>query len=182
MRRKVSLWIVIVLVGALAATTAAAVVLAQRDDGPDGPRADGRVASGWSYPGREESGECQGPETGSLARWGHEDQAPVLPWVLFALATGTAVGLLIAWSPWRAQPATVTAGPPCNGSRSGAQAGVADEVAAESTVTAEVDGDATVTKAQADATAAGPVSGSEDVAAEASDDDDAATQETPPQA
>ena len=108
MRRKVSLWIVIALVGALAATTAAVVVLAQRDDGSDGPRADGRVASGWSHPGLEDNGEWQGPVMGSLAGWEREGETPILPWVLFAVATGTAVGLLIAWSPWRTQPATVT--------------------------------------------------------------------------
>jgi hypothetical protein len=115
MRRKVSLWIVIALVGALAATTAAAVVLAQRDDRPDAPGADGRATAGWPHPGLEESGPWQGPVMGAVAGWEREDETPVLPWVLFALASGTAVGLLIAWSPWRMTPAPATTSPTVGG-------------------------------------------------------------------
>lgn len=110
MRRKVSLWVVIALVGALAATTAAIVVLAQRDDRGDGSRGGERSAAGLPPSWSEERGEWQGPMMGPVA-WERESEAPVLPWVLFAVATGTAVGLLVAWSPWRGQPATVTVGP-----------------------------------------------------------------------
>jgi hypothetical protein len=115
MRRKVSLWIVIALVGALAATTAAAVVLAQRDDRPHAAGADGRATAGWAHPGLEERSGWQGPVMGTVAAWEHDDETPVLPWVLFALASGTAVGLLIAWSPWRMTPAPATTSPTVRG-------------------------------------------------------------------
>lgn len=138
MKRKVSLWIVSVLVGALAATTAATVVLAQRDDGRGDIRADGRVASGWSHPGLEENGEWQGPVMGSLAGWEREGETPILPWVLFAVATGTAVGLLIAWSPWRAQPVTVTVDAPRAGGDVDARAHETQDTAAKEIAVGEI--------------------------------------------
>jgi hypothetical protein len=128
MRRKVSLWVVIVLVGALAATTAAVVVLARRDSRADGPRGGDRPTAGLPHPWSEERGEWQRPMMGSVAGWEYEGEAPILPWVLFAVATGAAVGLLVAWSPWRAQLTTATAGPSESGG--GAQASETVEASA----------------------------------------------------
>jgi hypothetical protein len=150
MRRKASLWIVIALVGALAAATAAAVVLAQRDDRPDDPGAYGRVPAGWSHPESEANGEWQGPVMGSVAGWEGDDETPILPWVLFAVATGTAVGLLVAWSPWRAGPATVTVATPQGHGDVGAQGHATPHAAAPEMVVAETVGeDATETLAEA---------------------------------
>jgi hypothetical protein len=113
MHRKVSLWIVIALVCALAATTAAVVVLATRDDG--GSRATARQANGaWPRAGDDGQSGRQAPVMGDMrGAWGDGRDAPILPWVLFALATGTAVGLLVAWSPWKTAGAGAAAGPSC---------------------------------------------------------------------
>jgi len=111
MNRKVSLWIVIALVCALAATTAAVVVLATRDDG--GSRATARQTDGaWPRAGDDGQNGRQAPVMGDMrGAWGDGRDAPILPWVLFALATGTAVGLLVAWSPWKTAGARAAAGP-----------------------------------------------------------------------
>jgi hypothetical protein len=111
MHRKVSLWIVIALVCALAATTAAVVVLATRDDG--GSRATARQANGaWPRAGDDGQSGRQAPVMGDMrGAWGDGRDAPILPWVLFALATGTAVGLLVAWSPWKTAGAGAAVGP-----------------------------------------------------------------------
>lgn len=116
MTRKVSLWIVIALVGALAATTAAVVVLATDDNG-DGRVAADLPAGGPWHQTLEESGEGPvGPGMGGM-KVGRDDgrDASLLPWVLFALACGTAVGLLVAWSPWRGTPAPAASGPTAAG-------------------------------------------------------------------
>jgi len=111
MNRKVSLWIVIALVCALAATTTAVVVLATRDDGSS--RATARQANGaWPRAGDDGQNGRQAPVMGDMSGgWGDGRDAPILPWVLFALATGTAVGLLVAWSPWKTAGAGAAAGP-----------------------------------------------------------------------
>lgn len=103
MRRKVSLWIVILLVAALAATTAATVVLATDDR-------DGRVAADEALP-TGPHGQWQMPFGGEHEPgWYGDRHDEVLPWILFAVATGAAVGMLIAWSPWRTSPATTGGG------------------------------------------------------------------------
>lgn len=111
MNRKVSLWIVIALVCALAATTTAVVVLATHDDG--GSRATARQANGaWPRAGNDGQNGRQAPVMGDMrGAWGDGRDAPILPWVLFALATGTAVGLLVAWSPWKTAGAGAAVGP-----------------------------------------------------------------------
>jgi len=88
------------------------IVLATRDG-------DGRAAAArspgesWSHGWSDAQGERQLPVMGDMrAGWGGGREAPVLPWVLFAIATGTAVGLLVAWSPWRTAPAGAVSGPP----------------------------------------------------------------------
>lgn len=113
MTRKVSMWIVIALIGALAATTAAVIVLATHDD------ADRRAASArspgdaWSHGWSDTHGDWQLPVMGDMcSAWDGGRDTPILPWVLFAIATGTAVGLLVAWSPWRTAPARAASGPP----------------------------------------------------------------------
>ncbi len=103
MSHKVSLWIVIALVGALAAMTAAVVVLATNDnDGWSGPRETRQSGDQdpWQMP-------VMGQERHAR---GDDGEAGLLPWALFAIATGTAAGLLLAWSPWRRTPAPVVAG------------------------------------------------------------------------
>lgn len=105
MTRKVSLWIVIVLVGALAATTAAVIVLATDDDAGGRGAAAPPTGEAWSHGWGDGQDGGAVPMRGDLrGDWGGHD-APLLPWALFALVTGTAVGLPVAWSPWRATPA-----------------------------------------------------------------------------
>ena len=70
-------------------------------------------------------------------------ETPILPWVLFAVATGTAVGLLIAWSPWRAQPATVAVDAPRTGGGVDTQVHEIQETAATEIVVIEIADDAT---------------------------------------
>jgi hypothetical protein len=112
MTRKVSMWIVVALVGALAATTAAVVVLATHD------RVESRAARGlppaddWSHGWPDAQGDRRLPVMGELrGDWDGGRESPILPWVLFAVSTGTAVGLLVAWSPWRTAHAGAVSGP-----------------------------------------------------------------------
>ena len=113
MTRKVSLWIVIALVVALAATTAAVIVLATHDERGDRTAAVVSPQEGWSHGWSDAQGQQPPPMMGDLrGDWDGGRDAPWLPWMLFAISTGTAVGLLIAWSPWRTAPAGGTAGPP----------------------------------------------------------------------
>jgi hypothetical protein len=95
------MWVVVVLVAALVATSAALVVLATNES-------DGRSASRpMMQPGGQ--GPWQMPVAGDDGRGWNDGRGPdLLPWLLFAIATGTSVGLLIAWSPWRRTPAPVT--------------------------------------------------------------------------
>lgn len=97
MRRKVSLWIVILLVAALAATTTATVVLATDDrDGrevadealPTGPHGQWQMAVRLSASPAGTRPSRRGP--------------PLVP--VRGEATGAAVGMLIAWSPCAHQP------------------------------------------------------------------------------
>lgn len=143
MTRKVSMWIVLALIGALAATTAATIVLATHD------RRDGRTTSalppadGWPHGWSDAQGDRQVPMMGDLrAGWDGGRDAPILPWVLFAVSTGTAVGLLIAWSPWRAARADAeTSGPSAGGddparslpARTTAEPGITAEVQVQTT-------------------------------------------------
>jgi len=138
MARKVSLWIVIALVGALAATTAAVVVLASDDD--PGGRASAGPPTGEAWPHGWSDGQDGRavPMMGDLrGEWGGHD-APVLPWVLFALASGTAVGLLVAWSPWHATPAPATTSPMAGGEELAAAAPGAQTAASSIDVTAGI--------------------------------------------
>ncbi len=103
MRRRVSLWLVVALVGTLAATTAAVVVLAANDG-------DGGTTPHPVMPS-EGRGPWQMPAIGDDRHGSDDGRGPdLLPWLLFAIATGTSVGLLVAWSPWRRDGAPVTAG------------------------------------------------------------------------
>jgi len=118
MRRKVSLWIVILLVAALAATTTATVVLATDDR-------DGREVADEALPVGPH-GQWQMPfgaerESG----WYSDRHDEVLPWFLFAIATGAAVGMLIAWGPWRTSPATPGDGAGATGESAAARGDVA---------------------------------------------------------
>jgi hypothetical protein len=114
MTRRVSLWIVIALAGALAATTAAVIVLATHDE--RGGRGDVAVTPQNGSPHAWRSEQNEGREGWPMPMmgvvrdgWGGRGEAPILPWALFSLAAGTAVGLLVAWHPWGRTPATVTA-------------------------------------------------------------------------
>jgi hypothetical protein len=119
MTRKVSLWIVLALVGALAAMTVAVVGLAAHDH-RDGGTASGPLSAGaWPHAGNGAQDERGLPMMGDVrGGWGNDRDAPVLPWVLFAVATGTAAGLLVAWSPWKTAEAGTTAGPSGGGDTS----------------------------------------------------------------
>ena len=112
MSRKVSMWIVVVLVGALAAMTAAVVVLATDDDGEARATTGRSQGYGWSDGGSGRQGDFdslapsdrrgagQIPMMGAMHDpWMRDGGGSMLPWVLFAVATGTSVGLLIAWGP-----------------------------------------------------------------------------------
>jgi hypothetical protein len=184
MTRKVSLWIVIALVGALAATTAAVIVLATHDEG------DGRNAvatapgNGSPHAWNGEQNEAQDQWRMPMMRdaregWGYRDEAPILPWALFALATGTAVGLLVAWRPWSRTPATVSAGP--SGGPSGTTTGGADTVAGTPEVT-EVTAVDTPVAAETSAAAQAPPQAPVATETPAQDEPQAeATAEAPPQ-
>jgi hypothetical protein len=139
MSRKVSMWIVVVLVGALAAMTAAVVVLATDDDGRAPATAEWSQGYGLSDDGSGRQGDSdslalsdrrgagQIPMLGAIHDpWHRDGGGSMLPWVLFAVATGTSVGLLIAWSPWRTAPAV----PPHDG-----ESGESDAAAAAATPT-----------------------------------------------
>jgi hypothetical protein len=96
------MWVVVVLVAALVVTSAALVVLAPNES-------DSRTAS---RPMMQvgDQGPWQMPVVGEDGRgWNDGRRSDLLPWLLFAIATGTSVGLLIAWSPWRRTPTPVTA-------------------------------------------------------------------------
>jgi hypothetical protein len=116
MTRKVSLWIVIALVCALAATVAAVIVLAAHDERGDRSVAGPQPGETWPHAWSDGGGQRPAPMMGDLqGGWGDGRGTPILPWVLFALATGTAVGLLVAWSPWRTPQAAVATSPPNDG-------------------------------------------------------------------
>jgi hypothetical protein len=79
---------------------------------------DGRSGKGlstghaWQGEWNDSQGDRQMPMMGGVrAGWNGGRDAPILPWVLFAVSTGTVVGLLIAWSPWRTARANAIAGP-----------------------------------------------------------------------
>jgi hypothetical protein len=121
MTRKVSLWIVIALVAALAATTAAVLVLAGDDD-PGGRASAGPTGEAWPHGWSDgQDGRAVPMMNDVRGEWGGHD-APLLPWLLFALASGTAVGLLVAWGPWRPTPVPATTSPAADGEGSVAAA------------------------------------------------------------
>lgn len=155
MTRKVSLWIVIALVAALAASLAAVVVLAD-DEGRGAPAARGPAGEAWHQAWGDGREAPAPPMMGSFGGWEREGEAPILPWVLFAVATGTAVGLLVAWSPWRTQPVAAAE-----------EAGVGTAVA---------DGPAFEVKCRMEE------AGRPDAVADAAAGDDTATRQTPPTA
>jgi hypothetical protein len=137
MARRVSLWIVVALVGALAATTAAVIVLSGGDEGATPASVAGpQPGAGWPrgvYGDQEGSDPVMpsGAQGGAPMQIvgdmpGHRNDghdASILPWLFFAITTGTAVGLLIAWSPWH----TAAAGATGNGGGAGPSAGFGPE-------------------------------------------------------
>jgi hypothetical protein len=138
MRRKVSLWIVIALVGALAATAAGVIVLATHHERDSRAVAGPRSSNAWPHAWNDGQDQRPMPMMGDArGGWGDGRDAPVLPWVLFALATGTAVARLVAWSPWRTAGAGAKAGtaeaPPAQGVTAGEAAATAVETQAVDT-------------------------------------------------
>lgn len=103
MSRKVSLWIVLILALALAAATATIVVQAVDDESTKA------VADRAMPMGTQEEWHMPVDADGHRG-WDEGHDGPLLPWLLFAIATGTSVGLLIAWGPWRRTPAPAAAG------------------------------------------------------------------------